>query len=131
MKIVMVVWSFYPRVGGSLTCVRELSEQLLARGTEVEIIAPILKRDLDKKEGLDLDKRIKIHWVVSSAAASYTDFYSRFVFFLKYIEKIRSLSVSADIFHAHDFNVSFLSAMIGTKKPIVATFGADPLFEML
>ncbi|MDD5195958.1 MAG: glycosyltransferase family 4 protein, partial [Candidatus Omnitrophica bacterium] len=58
-------------------------------------------------------------------------FYARFVFFLKYIEKIRGLSVSADIFHAHDFNVSFLSAMIGTKKPIVATFGADPLFEML
>lgn len=126
----MVGWSFYPRVGGSVTTIMQLSEALLEKGIEVDIIAPLLKKDAHKKEGLDLDKRVKIHWLVSSRAKSYTDFYSRFIFLFKFIAKLRGLSGNIDIFQTHDFNIGFLSAIIGTKKPIVACFGADPLFEM-
>jgi len=126
----MVAWSFYPRVGGSVTTIRQLSESLLEKGIEVHIIAPLLKKDLYKKEDLEIDKRIEIHWVVSSFAKSYTDFYSRSIFFFKFITKINNLSKYIDIFQTHDFNIGFLSAIMGTKKPIVAIFGADPLFEL-
>ncbi len=131
MRIGMVAWSFYPRTGGSVTTVMQLSEALTERGVDVDIIAPLLQKDVCKIKELNLDKRIKIHWVVSSFAKSYTDFYSRVIFFLKMTIKIRTMSMYVDIFHAHDFNIGLLSAIIGTKKPVVSVFGADPLFEML
>ena len=43
MRIGMVVWSFYPRVGGSVTTVMQLSKDLVDKGIEVDIIAPLLK----------------------------------------------------------------------------------------
>jgi glycosyltransferase involved in cell wall biosynthesis len=131
MRIGMVAWSFYPRVGGSVTTVSQLSEALINKGVDIDIIAPLLKKDFNKINSLEIDNRIKIHWVISSFATSYTDFYSRFIFFFKMILKIRSISQYVDIFHTHDFNIGLLSAIIGTKKPVVSVFGADPLFEML
>jgi glycosyltransferase involved in cell wall biosynthesis len=43
--------------------------------------------------------------------------------------RIRMMSRHVDIFHAHDFNNSLLSAIIGTNKAVISVFGADPLFE--
>ena len=126
----MVAWSFYPRVGGSVTTVMQLSEALLEKGIEVDIIAPLLIKDAHIKERRFLDERIRMHWVTSSMARGYSDFYSRLIFFLKMTVKIMRLSREIDVFHAHDFNVSFFSALFGTSKPVVAVFGADPLFEM-
>jgi len=129
MRIGMVAWSFYPRVGGSVTTVMQLSKSLVENGIEVDIVAPLLQKDIYKIKGLNLDKRIKIHWVISSFARSYSDFYSRGIFFLKMTIKIRTMSRYVDVFHAHDFNISLLSAIIGTNKAVISVFGADPLFE--
>ncbi len=130
MKIGMVAWSFYPRVGGSATSTFQLAEALQRKDIKVEIIAPLCQRDMPKVARLGISKDIKIHWVVSSIALGYTDFFSRAVFFLKMVLVIRKLSKQIDIFHAHDFNISFFSAIIGTKKPVVSVFGADPLLEL-
>ena len=130
MRVGMVAWSFYPRVGGSVTTVMQLSEALLEKEVQVDIIAPLLKKDAFLKEKKFLDERIRMHWVTSSAARSYSDFFSRFIFFLKMAAKIKQLSREIDLFHAHDFNVSFFSALFGTSKPVAAVFGADPFYEM-
>lgn len=127
----MVAWSFYPRVGGSVTTAMQLSEALLEKGIDVDIIAPLLKRDMYKIKDLNIDNRIKIHWVISSFAKSYIDFYSRFIFFLKMMVKIRVLSEYIDIYHTQGFDIGFLSAIVGTRKPVIGVFGADPLFEAL
>jgi len=131
MRIGMVAWSFYPRIGGSVTTVMHLSKALIDKNIKVHIIAPLLKKDIKRIKNLDIDKRIKIHWVISSFAKSYTDYYSRLIFFLKMNLKIKSLSRHIDIFHTHDFNIGLLSAILGTKKPVVSVFGADPLYEIL
>ena len=131
MRVGMVAWSFYPSAGGSGTTVMQLSKALVERGIGVDIVAPLLQKDIYKIKGLNLDERIKIHWVISSFARGYADFYSRFIFFLKMIIKIRHLSRYVHIFHAHDFNISMFAAIIGTRKPVASIFGADPLFEII
>lgn len=130
MRIGMVGWSFFPRTGGSVTTIMQLSEELVSRGIKVDIIAPLLKKDIPAVARLNLDNRIRIRWVVSSLARGYADFFSRAVFFVKIVAAVRKASSDIDVFHCHEFNVSFLSAILGTKKPIVAVFGADPLFEL-
>jgi len=130
MRIGMVAWSFYPRIGGSVTAVIQLAESLVRRGISVDIVAPLLKRDMGKIPALDIDERISVHWVISSSARSYSDFYSRTIFLFKMVLKIRKISKFVDIFHAHDFNIGVFSAIIGAgKRPVVGVFGADPLFE--
>ena len=131
MRICMVAWSFYPRAGGSVTTVMQLSEALVEKGVDVDIVAPILQKDIYRIKELNLDKRIKSHWVISSFARSYSDFYSRVIFFLKMTIRIRMISQHVDIIHAHDFNIGLASAIIGTNKAVVSVFGADPLFEVV
>lgn len=126
----MVAWSFFPRSGGSVTTVLQLSQALVRRGLEVDIIAPLLEKDLAKAGELGLDSGIRVHWAVSSFAKDYDSYPSRFLFLLKLISVVRRLSPEVAVFHAHDFNIGLFAALLGTAKPVLGVFGADPLFEI-
>lgn len=129
MKIGMVAWSFYPRVGGSAISTFQLVEALQRKDIKVEIIAPLLKKDENKASSLN--SNFKIHWIQSPLAKDYTSYFSRFAFFIAMKRKIRQLSSIIDIFHVQDFNIGTLSAIYGTNKPIISVFGADPIFEII
>ena len=131
LRIAFVAWSFYPRVGGSVTTALTLSRALAARGIKVDIIAPLLAKDLPRAKELDPGPGIAMHWVVSSAAGSYYTFRGRLVFLIKMAAAVRRLSPLVSVFHAQDFNVGLLSALLGTSKPVAGYFGADPLLELL
>jgi len=130
VRIGIVSYNFYPSIGGGATFAALLSGALSRNAVDVEVIAPLCSRDAELAESFARSTRLKIHWVVSDRARGYSDYFSRAIFFLKMVRRIQRLSTSVDLFHAHEFHIGFLSALCGSTKPVLGTFGADPLYEM-
>ncbi|MDH7594218.1 MAG: glycosyltransferase family 4 protein [Methanomicrobiales archaeon] len=93
MKIVQVCPRYHPHIGGVETHVREISERLVKRGFEVEVVCTDPSGKLPRKEvlnGIDITR-------FPSIAPKSTIFFSRSI--IRYLKRCEY-----DIIHAHNYH---------------------------
>lgn len=111
MKIIQVCPTYFPAIGGIATHVKELSEVLVKKGHEVEVVCTDSSGKLPKKEIIN-GVKITRFWAFAPREAYY--FSPEMYFYLK--------AQKYDVIHAHNYH-SFqaLFAAFARKKRFVFT----------
>ncbi len=118
MKIIQVCPRYYPNIGGVETHVKEISEMLVYKGFEVEVVCTDPTGKLPKKEILN-GVKITRFWAFAPGEAYF--FSPAMYFYLK--------GQDCDVVHAHSYHAfPALFASLATRKNFVFTahtFGAN------
>lgn len=121
MKIIQVCSKYYPDIGGIETHVKELSEALVKKGNEVEVVCTYSSHKLPEK---DIINGVKITRFLAFAPGEAYFFSPAMYFYLK--------RQDCDVVHAHNYNAfpAFFAAL--SKKKIFIftphTFGFSKSF---
>jgi glycosyltransferase involved in cell wall biosynthesis len=121
MKIIQVCSNYYPDIGGIETHVKEISEALVRRGNDVEVVCTYSSHELPKKDIINGVKVTRL-WALAPDGAYY---FSPMIYF--YL-----ITKEYDVIHAHNYH-SFpaLFAALAAKKNFVFTahtFGSNTSF---
>lgn len=121
MKIIQVCSRYYPEIGGIETHVKELSEALVKRGHDVEVVCSYSSHKLPEK---DIINGVKVTRLRAFAPGEEYFFSPAMYFYLK--------GQDYDVVHAHNYHAfPALFAALATKKNFVFTahtFGANTSF---
>jgi glycosyltransferase involved in cell wall biosynthesis len=125
----IVSYSFLPRIGGCATLARMLARHLPDAGWDVFLIAPVVG---EAPSLVGWPDGVPVDWVRTPLATGYESHIDRGAFLAAFTRRIAVRATDADIWLALDFHVSALAAVAGVRKrrPVVAVFGADPLYEL-
>ncbi len=124
----LITYSFLPRTGGAARLAHQLASTLPELGWEVELVAPIVG-PIPDLPGWPAGARI--HWAHSRLATSYEGQASRAGLLRAMASEVRALRGRVAIWLSLDFQIGALAALAGAGgAPVVAHFGADPVFEM-
>lgn len=111
MKIIQVCSNYYPEIGGIETHVKELSEALVRRGNDVEVVCTYSSHKLPKKDSIN-GVKVTRFWAFAPGGAYF--FSPAMYFYLK--------EQDCDVVHAHNYH-SFpaLFAALARKKKFIFT----------
>lgn len=114
MKIVQVCPRYYPDIGGVETHVKEISERLVKRWFEVEVVCtkPFLKK---KKCDVEIIKGVKVRRFRSIAPSDAYFFAPQIYFYLK--------KAKCDVIHAHNYHAlpAFFAGLAKNDRKFVFT----------
>lgn len=112
MKIVQVCPRYYPDIGGVETHVKEISERLVKRGFEVEVVTTDPGGKLSKEDEID-NVNVRRFW---SLAPSDAYFFAPQIYF--YLKKAK-----CDVIHAHSYHAlpAFFAALAKNGRKFVFT----------
>ncbi len=111
MKIIQVCSKYYPEIGGIETHVKELSEALVKRGNDVEVVCTYSSRKLPE---IDFINGVKITRFHAFAPGEAYFFSPAMYFYLKGLE--------CDVMHAHNYHAfPALFAAFAKKRRFIFT----------
>lgn len=126
MKIILVSWNFYPRIGGPASFTMDLAKNLVKKGIFVKVVGPCIynERKEETFDGFTVAYPKKVNIPTETCK-------NLFGIFSLGNETRSQMTENYDIIQAQDMSISALSAYFGNvhHKPLIARFSCDFVAE--